>query len=653
MPDNNQNNNSQNTNNQNNQNQQNNNQNSAGAVSQSKSVVLGCDSNDVNDSECQNTVKGILEQAGYQVEPLPIGPNDFADYSYGNGGKDPKGKIGVYLMAASLISFLDATDANFDFNVVGIRGDVTGWTNEEWKTKPIHKDPDGNYSHPRYDECNGKTYPELNEMFKGRCVAVPGENSQDLGNNILAAIQGQGFTGGGATSTVSSGGGAQIKDKTFEHCIRRICAATDSVFIVDNNVAILFPYVDWMAFTLRQKIDTIKKEEIDPDVFSIEYNNDGFYNKVSIAWGGMTLPDRFSDDQEKKKFEHNNFTEDDITKKMISSGFKVPKSLNVPTIESTLNTTTSNATTSNTTETKTTTKKKKTTQELSVDKDGTTILSEQYDALVEKYGELEKRVESKAPDFETAQYIVNALLIQYVRDFNNSCECRALTKKKYNGGTFHVVENPFTDEKEVFYLNGYNVRLQKTEPIYHDLYFKYGPESAEELADYQTFGGGGGAAATGNQPINAGSATEEQIWKGALVPCHQDSCGELRVEESDATDPQVAEDYYNKMVKTGKKFCLTCYGMSSWLYYQFNYKAGIPCQVVGNDQHHVIMLDRGNGMQSTMQDYRDHNLERGYRWREDQDTTVLLAAPNNVSSVGGNTAGTTGTTQNNKRNDTK
>ena len=635
-------------NNQNNQNNnQNDNQNNTGQlVSQSKEVILGCDRNQVDDAGCQNKVKSVLEQGGYKVQNLNIDPNAFATYSYTG---DAKGKIGVYLMAGSLISYLDAASANFDYNILGIRGDVSSLGTENgFQTKGVPKDHHGDCTIPECDQHQGKTYPELNEMFKGRCVAVPGENSQDLGNNILAAIQGQGFTGGGATSTVSSGGGAQIKDKTFEHCIRRICAATDSIFIVDNNVAVLFPYTDWMAFTLRQKIDTIKKEEIDPDVFSMEYNNDGFYNKISIAWGGMTLPDRFSDDQEKKKFEHNNFTEDDIIKKMTSSGFKVPKSLNVPTIESTLNTTTSN-----TTETKTTTKKKKTTQELSVDKDGTTILSEQYDALVEKYGELEKRVESKAPDFETAQYIVNALLIQYVRDFNNSCECRALTKKKYNGGTFHVVENPFTDEKEVFYLNGYNVRLQKTEPIYHDLYFKYGPESAEELADYQTFGGGGGAAATGNQPINAGSATEEQIWKGALVPCHQDSCGELRVEESDATDPQVAEDYYNKMVKTGKKFCLTCYGMSSWLYYQFNYKAGIPCQVVGNDQHHVIMLDRGNGMQSTMQDYRDHNLERGYRWREDQDTTVLLAAPNNVSSVGGNTAGTTGTTQNNKRNDTK
>lgn len=542
-------------------------------------------------------------------------------------------------MAASLISFLDASDANFDFNVLGIRGDVTGWGDEEFKTRGVPQDHDGNYTHPRYDECAGKTYPELNEMFKDRCVAVNGDTPEKMAQNIIAALGGQYAGVGSGNTTVSSGGGAQIKDKTFEHCIRRICAATDSIFIVDNNVAVLFPYTDWMAFTLRQKIDTIKKDEIDPDVFSMEYNNDGFYNKVSIAWGGMSLPERFQG-KKKKQITHNNFTIEDIVDNMAKSNF------NFKDFTKNLNNTATTA--SITTETVSTTKKDKTTQEISVDKTGSTILSEQYDSLVKKYGVLEKRVESKAPDLETAQYIANALLIQYVRDFNNSCECRVLTKKKYNGGTFHAVQNPFTDETEMFYLNGYNIKMRKDEPLYHDLYFKYGPESAEELADYQTFGGGGGNTSTNNQTLNVGSATEEEIWKGALVPCHQTSCPELRVDESDTTDPQVAEDYYNKMVKENKRFCLTCYGMSAWLYFQFNYKAGIPCQVVGNDQHHVIMLDRGNGMQETREDYRSHNIETGYRWREDQDTTVLLPAPNNVSSVGGNTAGTTGTTKNGK-----
>ena len=99
------------------------------------------------------------------------------------------------------------------------------------------------------------------------------------------------------------------------------------------------------------------------------------------------------------------------------------------------------------------------------------MLSEQYDELVEKYGEMEKRVESAAPDFETAQYIVNALLIQYIRDFNNTCKCRALNVRRYVGGTFHAVQNPFDKTSELYYLNSYTIRTQKDAPMYHDLEF--------------------------------------------------------------------------------------------------------------------------------------------------------------------------------------
>lgn len=153
-------------------------------------VVVGCDNNNENNEKCQKTVADAIRNAGFEVEVLAINANDFANYSWGYNGKKPQGKIGVYLMAASLISFLDASDGKFDYNVFGIRGDVTGWSNEEWKTKPVPQDHDGNYSHPRYDECAGKSYPQLNELFKGKCVAVPGENNDDLAKNVVEALNG-------------------------------------------------------------------------------------------------------------------------------------------------------------------------------------------------------------------------------------------------------------------------------------------------------------------------------------------------------------------------------------------------------------------------------------------------------------------------------
>ena len=66
----------------------------------SKQIVLGCDINQ-NDAEYQQTVAGIIEQAGYSVEKLAIEPNAFASYSYDSKAK---GKIGIYLIAAGTFS---------------------------------------------------------------------------------------------------------------------------------------------------------------------------------------------------------------------------------------------------------------------------------------------------------------------------------------------------------------------------------------------------------------------------------------------------------------------------------------------------------------------------------------------------------------------
>lgn len=448
-----------------------------GTNTQSKQVVLGCDVNNSNDSNFQNTVEQALQQAGYTVEKLEISPTPFGAYSY---TEDAKGKIGVYLMAGSLVSFLDAANANFDYNVLGIRGDAsrTFTTMEKFNSEGVPKDWHGDCPASLCDKWAGKTYPELNQAFQGKAQAVFGATPEEMAQAIVGALGGQ-TTGG---SVVSSSGGAQIKDKTFEQCIRRICAATDSVFLVENNAAILFPYVDWLAFTLKENIKTITPKEIDPKVFMMEYNTQGFYNKVTIAWGGAQLPERFPDN----KLMHEKYLSQQQ---------------------------------SQTQTTTTTTQRQQTTQTITADKDGTKLISEQYDALVEKYGVLEKRVQTSAPDLETAQYLANALLIQYVRDFNNTCECRALSNRRYIGGTFYILTNPFTYEQEMLYLNGYTIRTQKKEPLYFDLDFKYGPESAENLQDLSNYVGVGSSGGATSSGITGGEAEDinqlaQQICQG-------------------------------------------------------------------------------------------------------------------------------------------
>lgn len=383
------------------------------------------------------------------------------------------------------------------------------------------------------------------------CPLCGGEKMRDsdlAGQGRPAGSQGQlEPCGNMGTEQIQNGGGAMVKDTTFEKCIRRICAATDSIFIVENNAAILFPYTDWMAITLNQTINHVPKNHIDPETFEFEYNNEGFYNKVTVPYEGG-----------------------EVTK--------------------------------------------------------------QYNALVNTYGELEKIVQEPVADKETAEFIANSLLIQYIRDFNNSCKLRVLNRQAYVGGTFYTVENPFTESSELFYLQAYTTRMQKGQTLYMDLEFKYGPEGAEELGDYQTFGSGGGTTTSG--PTGP-TGDESAIWADAQkIHYAHGSCS--------SQDPN--EAYKILQPKIGQPDCKAdCYGMSAYLYYRFNNEANIPCRVVGDSSHHVVMLFKNNAWQETKEEMR--KLEYLFHWKTNQCTNVLLDAPNgtggtssSVTSTGGNTA---------------
>ena len=612
-----------------NQNNDENNQQQNNNTSGNKKYAVGADSNGQSDAANLQKFCDALASCGNTVEKTQIGPNQesyLATLSKEMGGADACVFLALHA-PATYWSFRDAVKRGSIPHVIFI---YQSWVSDYYKSideiraAPWEPEHDaGQFMNDNSTStmmAEAKTTGEWLDANSEYITVCYGTTPEETAQNICTGTCGS--DSGSSGSVVSSGGGAQIKDKTFEKCIRRICAATDSIFLVENNAAVLFPYTDWMAFTLRQKINTIKKNEIDPKVFSMEYGNDGFYNKVSIAWGGATLPERFPDKKSSKKQVHKdkvvntNYTVDDILSSMEQNNFKISK----------LNNTKQNN--------KTTTKNKKdkTTQKISVDENGVTLLSEQYDKFVEIYGEQEKRVQSSAPDLETAQYIVNALLIQYIRDYNYSCKCRALNNRKYIGGTFYAVQNPFNDDTELFYLNGYTMRTQKREPMYYDLDFKYGPEGAEEVLDYQTLSGGAASGGASNTS-SGGTASEENIWKDAA------KCKWAQDQEDCSTqDPATAKKHYDDYSAQGKEVHFDCYGMSAYLYYRFNNEANIPCQVVGDSSHHVVMLDRGNGFESTKDDYNKHNLDYLFKWRGGQNTTVVLAAPNSSGSTsGGNT----------------
>lgn len=453
---------------------------SANAGGSGKKYAVGMDTNQSSDAENLDKFCKALESAGNTVQKTQIGPNQ--ETYLPALAKEMGADICIFLCAVAPITVWSFTNA-----VKAGTLPHTIFGGEGWLHDP--NDPDGalaDLQHMRdydlFDEWDSGQYcddscraqlqadaqavgaktlgewVDANSQYVSLCY---GATPEELAQNIAS-----GNCAGGTAGGTASGGGAQIKDKTFEHCIKRICAATDSIFLVENNAAILFPYTDWMAYILREKISTIKANQMDSDLFSIEYNNEGFYNKVTVVYGA----DEETEDTANKPKEEE---EDDGYVIKGPSTTKTKKSM--PT--------------------------------------GGTQISEQYDALVDAYGVLEKKVTTNFPDEETAQYVCNALLIQYIRDFNNSCRVRALHNTNFIGGTFYVVQNPNTKESDLFYLNSYTVHKEKDQPITFDMEFKYGPEGAEEILDYQTYGGG---SSGGSSEVGGEAASINELAKKAI-----------------------------------------------------------------------------------------------------------------------------------------
>lgn len=253
-------------------------------------IVLGCDING-NDEQYQNTVAQILEQAGHTVEKLEIEPNAFASYSY--DASKAKGKIGIYLIAAGTFSIGDAYEGgtSFDYHYFGIRPEVSpNWEAEDFDTKPIGSDPDtrGGVT----DKIAGKSFKEINEIVKARCMCVTGHDATEMGNNLVAAISGQGFSTNSNVTQVSSGGAAvKIPDVTFYGLIKQIIGAIDGLFIVANNMAYLLSFQD--VFKYRQENDeiitTIEPSDVVYNTLRKNWSTDGYYNAVEVTYSEGTL----------------------------------------------------------------------------------------------------------------------------------------------------------------------------------------------------------------------------------------------------------------------------------------------------------------------------------------------------------------------------
>lgn len=283
----------------------------------SKTIVLGCDSNG-GDEKWKSTIASMLRKSGFKVEVLSTGPNPFANYSYSSKAK---GKIGIYLMAASLISYLDAYYANFDYNYFIIRSDASRTITSEsaFNKRGIPKDWDGNYSIKGYSAAAGKTYPQLNSQYGNRCKALFGANPTDAGNRLLQELgspqmaysstsDGKGGYQSEYTGSLQGNSDSNISpllqgEMTFEELVGEICHGIDLMFLCKRSTVVVTDFSTIFAeaeYLRKNHYRSIADEDInfwqlEEDSYELNVNNHAFYNTVYVEYKNGTVKEQFLD----------------------------------------------------------------------------------------------------------------------------------------------------------------------------------------------------------------------------------------------------------------------------------------------------------------------------------------------------------------------
>ena len=278
-------------------------------------IVLGCDKNGINDKEYQNTVKKILEKAGHTVETLAISATPFGVYGYQNKAK---GKIGVYLMAASLVSVTDVASSGWKFKhtYFGIRSDASRSikSQKNFETKGIPKDHHGDCTNSFCDKWQGKTYPQINKIIEGRGTVLFSPNPKDFANNLVNILGGgspSNYSSSGSSGSSGTGSSTASSDvspllqgeMTFEELVGDLCNGIDLLFLTKKSVVVVDDFSSIYAqakYFRDKKSDIIKEEDIklwqlEEDSYELEINQHGFYNTVYVKYKNGTVKESYDD----------------------------------------------------------------------------------------------------------------------------------------------------------------------------------------------------------------------------------------------------------------------------------------------------------------------------------------------------------------------
>lgn len=283
-------------------------------------IVLGCDSNGKNDKAYRDQVASMFRKAGYKLELLPISPTPFGVYGY--TGK-AKGKIGVYIMAASLVSVTDLASSgwHFDKTYFIIRGDVSTLINSEkaFNSKGIPRDNDGDCNSSICYKWAGKTYPQINNIIAGKGEVVYGDNAVDGANRVLSAMggiqqaysttsDGKGGYQSNYTGSLQGNSDSNISpllqgEMTFEELVGEICNGIDLMFLCKRSTVVVTDFSTIFAeaeYLRKNHYSAIADEDIhfwqlEEDSYELNVNNHAFYNTVYVNYKNGTVKEQFYD----------------------------------------------------------------------------------------------------------------------------------------------------------------------------------------------------------------------------------------------------------------------------------------------------------------------------------------------------------------------
>lgn len=283
-------------------------------------IVLGCDSNGKNDKAYRDQVASILRKAGFKLELLPIHPTPFGVYGYQSKAK---GKIGVYIMAASLVSVVDLASSgwHFDKTFFIIRGDVSRLINSEkaFNTKGIPRDDDGDCNTSICYKWAGKTYPQINNIISGKGEVVYADNAVDGANRVLSAMgeiqqaysttsDGKGGYQSSYTGSLQGNSDSNISpllqgEMTFEELVGEICHGIDLMFLCKRSTVVVTDFSTIFAeaeYLRKNHYSSIADEDInlwqlEEDSYELNVNNHGFYNTVYVNYKNGTVKEQFYD----------------------------------------------------------------------------------------------------------------------------------------------------------------------------------------------------------------------------------------------------------------------------------------------------------------------------------------------------------------------